>query len=104
MFPTRVRTFGLGVNNAMSRIGALVSPFLAVDLVERGSPGIAEGTLALACLAAAVACALLPLETSGKELAVGERCLSHHVQFEAFWIDTLCLQREAEFSTIWRSQ
>ncbi|EIE20417.1 MFS general substrate transporter [Coccomyxa subellipsoidea C-169] len=70
VFPTRVRTFGLGVNNAMSRIGALVSPFLAVDLVERGSPGIAEGTLALACLAAAVACAFLPLETSGKELAV----------------------------------
>ncbi|CAL8465087.1 g4622 [Coccomyxa elongata] len=70
VFPTRVRTFGLGVNNAMSRIGALVSPFLAVDLVERGAPGIAEGTLALFCLAAAAACAALPLETSGKALMV----------------------------------
>lgn len=75
VFPTRVRTFGLGVNNAMSRIGALVSPFLAVDLVERGAPGIAEGTLAIFCLAAAAACAALPLETSGKALMVGAPAL-----------------------------
>lgn len=76
VFPTRMRTFGLGVNNAMSRIGALVSPFLAVDMVERGAPGIAEGTLALACLAAAAACAALPLETSGKALVVGDSPVS----------------------------
>ena len=93
----------------MSRIGALVSPFLAVDLVERGSPGVAEGTLAFACLAAAVACGLLPLETSGKELAVGDCCLSHHVQFEALrmyrHIYTLLFTPRGRVSSkIWHSQ
>ena len=81
VFPTRVRTFGLGVNNAMSRIGALVSPFLAVDLVARGSPGIAEGTLAIFCLAAAAACAALPLETSGKALMVNAPSLQDLREF-----------------------
>lgn len=74
VLPTRVRSFGLGVNNAMSRVGALLSPFLAVAMVERGDPGAAEGTLALFCLAAAAACAALPLETSGKALIVGDSC------------------------------
>lgn len=70
VFPTRLRTFGLGVNNAMSRIGALLSPFLAVDLVERGHPGAAEACIAVFCVAAAIATAALPVETSGKALMV----------------------------------
>ena len=70
VFPTRVRALGLGVCNVMSRIGALLSPFLTVDLVERGYPAIAEVAISGACLAAAVATAILPLETSGKALMV----------------------------------
>ena len=70
MVPTRVRTFSLGVNNAMSRVGALLSPFLAVDLVARGGPSSAELVLAVCCLLAASATAALPLETSGKALLV----------------------------------
>jgi hypothetical protein len=70
VFPTRVRALGLGVCNVMSRIGALLSPFLTVDLVVRGYPAIAEVAIGGACLAAAVATAALPLETSGKALMV----------------------------------
>lgn len=70
VFPTRVRSFGLGVNNAMSRIGALLSPFMAVALVERGMPGAAEGIIAVCCMLAAIATMRLPLETAGKALLV----------------------------------
>jgi len=70
VFPTKVRALGLGVNNAMSRIGALLSPFMAVALVERGMPGAAEGTIAACCILAAVATMCLPLETAGTALMV----------------------------------
>ena len=65
-----MRALGLGVNNVMSRIGALLSPFLAVDLVVRGYPAAAEVAIGAACFAAAVATGALPLETSGKALMV----------------------------------
>ena len=70
MFPTKVRALGLGVNNAMSRVGALLSPFMAVALVERGMPRAAEGIIAVVCILAAVATLCLPLETAGKALLV----------------------------------
>ena len=65
-----MRALGLGVNNAMSRVGALLSPFMAVALVERGMPWAAEGIIAVACVLAAVATLCLPLETAGKALMV----------------------------------
>ena len=65
-----MRALGLGVNNAVSRIGALLSPVLAVSLVERGLPQAAEGIIAAACIVAAIAVAFLPLETAGKALMV----------------------------------
>lgn len=65
-----MRALGLGVNNAMSRVGALLSPFMAVALVERGMPHAAEGIIAAACVLAAVATLCLPLETAGKALLV----------------------------------
>ena len=70
VFPTRVRALGLGVNNAMSRIGALLSPFMAVALVERGMPHAAEAIIAVVCVLAALATVCLPLETAGKALLV----------------------------------
>ena len=70
MYPTQVRSFGLGVCNACSRFGALLSPFLTVDLVENGHPSIAEGTLALCCAIAAILTWLLPIETKARSLLV----------------------------------
>lgn len=65
-----MRALGLGVCNVMSRVGALLSPFLAVDLVVRGYPAAAEVAIGVACIAAALATSALPLETSGRALLV----------------------------------
>lgn len=53
LYPTAIRTMGLGYNNALGRIGGLVAPFIAVDLVSRGQSQLAVGLLAGCCLAAA---------------------------------------------------
>lgn len=70
VYPTQVRSFGLGVCNACSRLGALLSPFLTVDLVEHGHPHLAEGTLAACCAIAAGLTWLLPIETKARSLLV----------------------------------
>jgi len=56
----------------MSRVGALIAPFLAVDMASRSAAAAhgAEGIIAGCCLAAAVATAALPMETSGRQLTV----------------------------------
>ena len=70
MYPTRTRAFALGVNNALSRVGAMLAPFLAVDLAERGRADVAEGVIAGMCALAAAAVLFLPRDTSGKLLTV----------------------------------
>ncbi|KAL3145940.1 hypothetical protein ABBQ38_015300 [Trebouxia sp. C0009 RCD-2024] len=70
VYPTQVRSFGLGVCNACSRFGALLSPFLTVDLVEHGHPRLAEATLAACCVIAALLTWLLPIETKSRSLLV----------------------------------
>lgn len=72
VYPTKVRSFALGCNNALSRFGAILAPYLAVDLAQRGSMGAAltEGIIAGMCLIAAACVFALPLETSGQPLQV----------------------------------
>ena len=56
----------------MSRVGALLAPFLAVDLASRSAAAAhgAEGIIAGACFVAAAATAALPFETRGRQLTV----------------------------------
>lgn len=68
VYPTSVRSLGMGVANGFSRIGAIVSPFIAVALVQAGQLTLAEALFALCCIAAAVATVLLPIETKGRAL------------------------------------
>lgn len=35
IYPTKIRSFAFGVFNALSRLGGLVSPFIAVDLAQQ---------------------------------------------------------------------
>ena len=67
-YPTRVRSLGLGVNSAIARVGALVSPALAVGAVRAGHASAAEAALAAACAVAAIAVFLLKVETGGVQL------------------------------------
>jgi len=70
------------VCNACSRFGALLSPFLTVDLVEHGHPQLAEGTLAVCCAIAAVLTWLLPIETKARSLLVS---ICHADMLIAYW-------------------
>ena len=70
MYPTRVRSFALGLNNSMSRVGAIVSPFVSVGLTKSGHLRAAEGVIAGFCLVAAVCICLLPREKASRSLEV----------------------------------
>ena len=64
----------MGVANSLSRLGAILAPFLAVGLVRSGHAGAAEAALGAACLVAAAATLALPIETKDHELAVRLSC------------------------------
>lgn len=71
-YPTRVRSLALGVNSALARIGALVSPSLAVTAARKGHASAAEGALAAAAAIASICVFCLRVETGGRQLTVTE--------------------------------
>jgi nitrate/nitrite transporter NarK len=71
-YPTRVRSLALGVNSGLARIGALVSPSLAVTAARKGHASAAEAGLAAAAAVAAVCVFCLRVETGGRQLTVTE--------------------------------
>lgn len=70
MYPTRVRSFALGLNNSMSRVGAIVSPFVSVNMIKSGHLRGAEGVIAGFCIAAAFCICCLPKEKPSRSLEV----------------------------------
>uniref|UniRef100_A0A8C5D6Q4 Synaptic vesicle 2-related protein-like n=1 Tax=Gouania willdenowi TaxID=441366 RepID=A0A8C5D6Q4_GOUWI len=67
VFPTENRASAMGICSAMSRVGALVSPFVAQVLLRTS----VYPTISLYCgcsLLAGIACLNLPFETLGKNL------------------------------------
>ena len=40
VYPTSVRSSGVGVANSVSNVGAVVAPFIVFGLVNRGSAGM----------------------------------------------------------------
>ncbi len=83
----------------MSRVGALIAPFLAVDMASRSAAAAhgAEGIIAGCCLAAAVATAALPMETSGRQLTVRDD------ESTQLLIGMVCLKCHAR-ARVWRWQ
>ncbi|XP_028400300.1 synaptic vesicle 2-related protein-like [Dendronephthya gigantea] len=67
VYPTNIRGLGLGTASAMARIGCIITPFLAQVLVKR-SLRLTLLVYAGCALACSVAAALLPIETSGKQM------------------------------------
>ena len=43
LYPTQIRSFAFGLYNALSRLGGLVSPFIAVDVFEQVRPCMSAG-------------------------------------------------------------
>lgn len=70
MYPTRVRSFALGLNNSMARVGAILSPFISVGLTKSGYLTAAEAIIAGSCSLAAICIPFLPHEKAGRSLEV----------------------------------
>ena len=68
LFPTDVRTFGMGICNAFSRFGGLAAPLFAVHLVDEGHATVVEILFSVLCLVAWTAVYFIPVETMGKAL------------------------------------
>lgn len=69
IYPTSVRSTGVGVSSAMGRIGGMVSPLVAVSLVKGCHQTLAVVLFVGVALASAMAVLLFPYETKGLELA-----------------------------------
>ncbi|KAF7283998.1 synaptic vesicle 2-related protein [Rhynchophorus ferrugineus] len=67
VYPTSLRSVGVGSCSAMARLGAMATPYVAQVLLKT-SITLATSTYATAALLAAIACIILPIETTGKEL------------------------------------
>ncbi|GAQ86868.1 transporter family protein [Klebsormidium nitens] len=63
LYPTAVRSTGLGVGNGFARLGGFVCPFVAVDLIASCQRGLAVGLFCAVPLIAAIATLCFPKET-----------------------------------------
>ncbi|MBN3304524.1 SVOPL protein, partial [Amia calva] len=71
VFPTAVRSIGMGVCTSFSRIGGMIAPFVAQVLMAK-SVITALVPFAVACFLSAISALLLPIETKGRALLVGQ--------------------------------
>ncbi|XP_036374339.1 putative transporter SVOPL [Megalops cyprinoides] len=67
VYPTAVRSIGMGFCTSFSRIGGMIAPFIAQVLMSR-SVVLALLPFALSCFLCAVGALLLPIETRGRAL------------------------------------
>ncbi|RUS79771.1 hypothetical protein EGW08_012487, partial [Elysia chlorotica] len=67
LYPTSIRTLGMGIASAWARVGAMLTPFVAQVLISHSIP-MATWTYGILCLACTVCCFLLPIETKGRAM------------------------------------
>ena len=67
VYPTVLRSVGVGTCSAMARLGAMLTPNIA-QVLMKSSLSSAVSVYVVVALLSAVACVLLPVETKGKEL------------------------------------
>jgi len=67
VYPTVLRSVGVGSCSGVARFGAMLTPYIAQVLMRQSFQG-AVGVYALSTLVATVCCVLLPIETRGREM------------------------------------
>ena len=72
VYPTSIRSSGLGMANSFSRLGGIICPFVAVSLVQTCHISLAVMLFVLVPLFAALATLAFPVETSGRALVDDE--------------------------------
>ncbi|KAJ8312993.1 hypothetical protein KUTeg_010366 [Tegillarca granosa] len=70
VYPTTIRTLGIGVSSSFARVGAMITPFVAQVLLDT-SLTAAVWVYGCGCIAAAICAVMLPIETKGRELPWG---------------------------------
>ncbi|KAJ8751198.1 hypothetical protein K2173_016379 [Erythroxylum novogranatense] len=69
IYPTSVRTTGIGVASSMGRIGGMICPVVAVGLVQGCQQAASIALFVGVIVFAAIAAVFFPLETKGRELS-----------------------------------
>ncbi|CAN6282176.1 unnamed protein product, partial [Urochloa humidicola] len=68
VYPTSVRSTGVGIATAIGKIGGVVCPLVAVGMLRSCHQMAAVLVFELVLFLAGVACILFPLETKGREM------------------------------------
>lgn len=68
VYPTTFRTTAFGYSNGWARVGGMLCPFVAHNLVTDGYPWAAQLIMGVMCCAAALSALKLPIETRGAAL------------------------------------
>lgn len=72
VYPTAVRSTGVGLGNGWARVGGLLCPVFSVALVEQGSVAAALVVFVGVALVTALGCWCMPVETLGRPLDADE--------------------------------
>lgn len=67
VYPTALRSVGVGGCSALARLGAMATPYVAQVLLQ-SSISIAVSVYGIAAVFACIACLLLPYETRGVDM------------------------------------
>ena len=68
VYPTQLRATGLGIANSFARIGGVLCPLVAVELVKSCQLSLAISLFSAIPILGAIAVVLLPFETKGRLL------------------------------------